>query len=140
MPAQLVARLKDWHTQSFVAVEGDSRVASCAKGTRPGDPLADIIFNVAMHEALDMFVKERPKKPARLIHRRHHCLCHSQLSEAALAGGGFHAGCYAHGPGAIRTASQHGPKKDRKAGFLPVQLQLRIERIKFAARLFGKAP
>ena len=27
---QLVARLKDWHTQSFVAVEGDSRVASCA--------------------------------------------------------------------------------------------------------------
>ena len=28
----------------------------------------------------------------------------------------------------------------RKAGLLPVQLQLRIERIKFAARLFGKAP
>ena len=34
VPAQLVARLKDWHTQSFVAVEGDARVASCAKGTR----------------------------------------------------------------------------------------------------------
>ena len=28
----------------------------------------------------------------------------------------------------------------RKAGLLPFQLQLRIERIKFAARLFGKAP
>ena len=28
----------------------------------------------------------------------------------------------------------------RKAGFLPVQLQLRIERINFAARLFRKAP
>ena len=63
VPAQLVARLKDWHTQSFVAVKGDSRVASCAKGTRPGDPLADIIFNVAMHAALDMFVKERPTNP-----------------------------------------------------------------------------
>ena len=45
--AQLAARLKDWHTQSFVAVEGDSRVASCAKGTRPGDPLANIIFDVS---------------------------------------------------------------------------------------------
>ena len=44
VPAQLVARLKDWHTQSFVAAEGDSRVASCAKGTRPSDLLADIIF------------------------------------------------------------------------------------------------
>ena len=63
VPAQLVARLNGWHTQSFVAVEGDSRVASCAKGTRPGDPLADIIFNVAMHAALDMFVKERPTNP-----------------------------------------------------------------------------
>ena len=62
-PPQLVARLKDWHTQSFVAVEGDSRVASCAKGTRPRDPLADIIFNVAMHAALDMFAKERPTNP-----------------------------------------------------------------------------
>ena len=49
VPAQLAARLADWHTQSFVVVEGDSRVASCAKGTRPGDPLADIIFNVAMY-------------------------------------------------------------------------------------------
>ena len=56
VPAQLAARLEDWHTQSFVAVEGDSRVASCVKGTRPGDPLADIIFNVAMHAALDMFL------------------------------------------------------------------------------------
>ena len=28
----------------------------------------------------------------------------------------------------------------RKARLLPVQLQLRTERIKFAARLFGKAP
>ena len=63
VPHQLVARLKDWHTQSFVAVEGDARVASCAKGTRPGDPLADIIFNVAMYAALDMFVKERPTNP-----------------------------------------------------------------------------
>ena len=63
VPAQLAARLDDWHTQSFVAVEGDSRVASCAKGTRPGDPLADIIFHVAMHAALDMFVKERPTNP-----------------------------------------------------------------------------
>ena len=27
VPEQLVARLKDWHTQSFVAVDGDSRVA-----------------------------------------------------------------------------------------------------------------
>ena len=51
VPPQLVARLKDWHALSFVAVEGDARVASCAKGTRPGDPLADIIFNVAMHAA-----------------------------------------------------------------------------------------
>ena len=100
MPAQLVVRLKDWHTQSFVAVEGDSRVASCAKGTSPGDPLADIIFNVAMHAALDMFVKERSTNPHR---RRHHCFRHSQLSEEALAGGGFHAGCYSHGPGAIST-------------------------------------
>ena len=49
--------------QSFVVVEGDARVASCAKGTRPGDPLADIIFNVAMYAALDMFVKERPTNP-----------------------------------------------------------------------------
>ena len=63
VPAQLAARLEDWHTQSFVVVEGDSRVASCAKGTRPGDPLADIIFNVAMYAALDMFVKERPTNP-----------------------------------------------------------------------------
>ena len=63
VPAQLAARLEDWHTQSFVVVEGDSRVASCAKGTRPGDPLADIIFNVAMYAALDMFVKERPINP-----------------------------------------------------------------------------
>ena len=63
VPAQLAARLEDWHTQSFVVVEGDSRVASCAKGTRPGDPLADIIFNVAMHAALDMFVKERRTNP-----------------------------------------------------------------------------
>ena len=63
MPVQLAARLEDWHTQSFVAVEGDSRVASCAKGTRPGDPLADIIFHVAVHAALDMFVKERPTNP-----------------------------------------------------------------------------
>ena len=63
VPYQLVARLKDWHTQSFVVVEGDARVASCAKGTRPGDPLADIIFNVAMYAALDMFVKERPTNP-----------------------------------------------------------------------------
>ena len=46
-----------------MVVEGDSRVASCAKGTRPGDPLADIIFNVAMYAALDMFVKERPTNP-----------------------------------------------------------------------------
>ena len=46
-----------------MVVEGDARVASCAKGTRPGDPLADIIFNVAMHAALDMFVKERPTNP-----------------------------------------------------------------------------
>ena len=61
VPAQLAARLEDWHTQSFVVVEGDSRVASCAKGRGPGDP--DIIFNVAMYAALDMFVKE----PARLI-------------------------------------------------------------------------
>ena len=49
--------------QSFVVVEGYSRVASCRKGTRPSDPLADIIFNVAMHAALDMFVKERPANP-----------------------------------------------------------------------------
>ena len=63
VPPQMVARLKDWHTQSFVAVEGDARVASCAKGTRPGDPLADIIFNVAMYAALDMFAKERPTNP-----------------------------------------------------------------------------
>ena len=60
---QLIAKLKDWHTPSFVAVEGDARVASCAKGTRPGDPLADIIFNVAMYAALDMFVKERSTNP-----------------------------------------------------------------------------
>ena len=46
-----------------MAVGGDSNVASCAKGTRPGDPLADIIFNVAMYAALDMFVKERPTNP-----------------------------------------------------------------------------
>ena len=47
-----------------MVVEGDSRVASCAKGTRPGDPLADIFFfNVAMYAALDMFVKERPTNP-----------------------------------------------------------------------------
>ena len=38
VPAQLAARLEDWHTQSFVVVEGDSRVASCAKGTRPRRP------------------------------------------------------------------------------------------------------
>ena len=63
VPAKLIARLEDWHTQSFVVVEGDARVASCAKGTRPGDPLADIIFNVAMHAALDMFAKERPTNP-----------------------------------------------------------------------------
>ena len=63
VPLQLVERLKDWHTQSFVVVEGDARVASCAKGTRPGDPLADIIFNVAMYAALDMFAKERPTNP-----------------------------------------------------------------------------
>ena len=63
MPAQLAARLEDWHTQSFVVVEGDSRVASCAKGTRPGDPLANVNSNVAMYAALDMFVKERPTNP-----------------------------------------------------------------------------
>ena len=63
VPAQLAARLGDWHTQSFVVVEGDSRVASCAKSTRPSDPLADIIFNVAMYAAQDMFVKERPTNP-----------------------------------------------------------------------------
>ena len=44
VPVQLAARLEDWHTQSFVVVEGDSRVASYAKGTMPGDPLADIIL------------------------------------------------------------------------------------------------
>ena len=73
MPAQLLARLKDWHTQSFVAVEGDSRVASCAKGTRPGDPLADIILNVAMHAALDMFVKERPNVDDTTAFVTHNC-------------------------------------------------------------------
>ena len=56
-------RLKDWHTQSFVLVEGDARVAFCAQNTRPGDPLADIIFNMAMYAASDMFVKERPTNP-----------------------------------------------------------------------------
>ena len=58
VPAQLAARLEDWHTQTFVVVEGDSRVASCVKGTRPGDPLADIIFNVAMYAAHVSYVDD----------------------------------------------------------------------------------
>ena len=45
--------------------------------------------------------------------------------------------------GYLRGASE-GAMTDaqglRKASLLPVQQQLRIERIKFAARLFGKAP
>ena len=73
VPAQLAARLEDWHTQSFVAVEGlcerhEARRPACRHHFQCGDACST------------RHVCERTSdKPARLTRRRHHCLCHSQL-------------------------------------------------------------
>ena len=40
--------LVNWHHRSWISVEGVRKIACCSKGTRPGDPLADIIFNLGM--------------------------------------------------------------------------------------------
>ena len=43
-----VALARDWHTGNWISVEHVDEKRFCAKGTRPGDVLADLVFNVAM--------------------------------------------------------------------------------------------
>ena len=40
--------LVSWHHRSWISVDGVRDIACCSKGTRPGDPLADIIFKLGM--------------------------------------------------------------------------------------------
>ena len=40
--------LVNWHHRSWISVDGVRDLACCSKGTRPGDPLADIFFNLGM--------------------------------------------------------------------------------------------
>ena len=43
-----VALAREWHTGNWISVEHVDEKRFCAKGTRPGDVLADLVFNVAM--------------------------------------------------------------------------------------------
>ena len=45
---QSVALARDWHTGNWISVEHVDEKRFCAKGTRPGDVLADLAFDVAM--------------------------------------------------------------------------------------------
>ena len=44
----LIRVLVNWHYRSWISVEEVRNTACCLKRTRPGDPLADIIFNLGM--------------------------------------------------------------------------------------------
>ena len=55
--------LVNWHHRSWISVEGVRNVACCSKGTRPGDPLADIIFNLGMTFILSELDKCREEPP-----------------------------------------------------------------------------
>ena len=43
-----VALARDWHTGNWISEEHVEEKRFCAKGTRPGDVLADLVFNIAM--------------------------------------------------------------------------------------------
>ena len=56
--------LVNWHHRSWISVEGVRNTACCSKGTRPGDPLADIIFNLGMTFILSELDKCREEPPS----------------------------------------------------------------------------
>ena len=56
--------LVDWHHRSWISVDGVRNMACCSKGTRPGDPLADIIFNLVMMFILSELDKCRDEPPS----------------------------------------------------------------------------
>ena len=56
--------LVNWHHRSWISVEGVRNFACCSKGTRPGDPLADIIFNLGMTFILSELDKCREEPPS----------------------------------------------------------------------------
>ena len=56
--------LVNWHHRSWISVDGVRDIACCSKGTRPGDPLADIIFNLGMTFILSELDKCREDPPS----------------------------------------------------------------------------
>ena len=56
--------LVNWHHRSWISVDGVRNIAFCSKGTRPGDPLADIIFNLGMTFILSELDKCREEPPS----------------------------------------------------------------------------
>ena len=56
--------LVSWHHRSWISVDGVRNLACCLKGTRPGDPLADMIFNLGMTFVLSELDKCREEPPS----------------------------------------------------------------------------
>ena len=56
--------LVNWHHRSWISVDGVRNIACCSKGTRPGDPLADIILNLGMTFILSELDKCREEPPS----------------------------------------------------------------------------
>ena len=50
---QLQSLLNDVHTNTWFTVAGTSRIARSRTGTRPGNPLADLLFALIIDPALD---------------------------------------------------------------------------------------
>ena len=49
LPPGTLRLLQDWHAAAGFAVRGGDRFFVPAMGTKPGDPLADIVFNFSFH-------------------------------------------------------------------------------------------
>ena len=54
-PAFLVELIKDIHCQTWYSLGNPATMSVTRKGTRPGSPLADMIFHLLMHEVLQAF-------------------------------------------------------------------------------------
>ena len=58
--SESVALARDWHTVNWISVEHVEEKWFCAKGTRPGDVLADLVFNVAMSWVITRAISQVP--------------------------------------------------------------------------------